>query len=123
MRIRTKIAKLQMHKNVIENMFSFTFLCNFFMSFFKGQIKATNMLQLYTAYISYSFNPFRMGFQFFSATIFPSSVQMLFSQNSTGPWPQLQKGMKIPDTSSLYWSNPGNVHIIKKMLTKTYRIK
>ena len=40
MKIRTKIAKLQMHENLLkivnENMFSF----------YEGQLKATNMLQL-----------------------------------------------------------------------------
>ena len=33
-----------LHKNVNENMFSFTFLCIFFMIFYGGQLK-----QLYTA--------------------------------------------------------------------------
>ena len=40
MKIQTKIAKLQMlenlHKKVNENMFSFTFLCNFSWVFMKG---------------------------------------------------------------------------------------
>ena len=40
MKIRTKIAKLQMHenlhKNVNENMFSFTFLCNSSLVFMMG---------------------------------------------------------------------------------------
>ena len=40
MEIRTKLPKLQMrenlHKNVNENMFSFTFLCKFFRVFIMG---------------------------------------------------------------------------------------
>ena len=40
MEIQTKIAKLQMHenllKNVNENMFSFTFVCKFSRVFMKG---------------------------------------------------------------------------------------
>ena len=48
MKIRTKIANLQMHenlhKNVNKNMFSFTFLCKFLQVFIKGNYKATNML-------------------------------------------------------------------------------
>ena len=42
MKIRTKIAKLQMHenlhKNVNENMFSFTFYAHFH-EFYEGQLK------------------------------------------------------------------------------------
>ena len=49
MKIRSKIPKLQMHeklhKNVNENMFSFTFYAIFMPNFYGGQIK-----QLYTAY-------------------------------------------------------------------------
>ena len=57
MEIGTKIAKLQMHenlhKNVNENMFSFTIhiFMQFFTSFYEGQLKQQNMLQLYTANI------------------------------------------------------------------------
>ena len=40
MKIRTKIAKIQMHeklhKNVNENMFSFTFLCKYSLVFMMG---------------------------------------------------------------------------------------
>ena len=58
MKVWTKIAKLQMHenlhKNVNENMFSFTFLCDLH-EFLWRAIKPTNMLQLYTANISYDF--------------------------------------------------------------------
>ena len=54
MKIRTKVAMLQMHenlhKNVNENMFSFTFLCKFSWVFIKGIII---MLQLYTAIFLY----------------------------------------------------------------------
>ena len=69
MKFGSKIAKLQMHeklhKNVNENMFSFTFLCfhshfyAIFMSFYGGQLK-----QLYTANFLYVFNPFKMVVQF-----------------------------------------------------------
>ena len=59
MKIRTKIAKLQIHENLRknvnmwtnENMFSFTFLCKFSWVLWRV-IKATNMLQLYTAYFN-----------------------------------------------------------------------
>ena len=56
--IRSKIPKLQMHenlhKNVNENIFSFTFLCKFSWTLCWA-IKATNMLQLYTANFLYGF--------------------------------------------------------------------
>ena len=59
-KMRTKILELRkhenLHKNVNENMFSFTFLGNF--SEFKWwAIKVTNMIQLYTqtAYLLYGF--------------------------------------------------------------------
>ena len=43
MKIRTKIAKLQMpenlHNNVNENMFHSQFYANFHMSFYEGQLK------------------------------------------------------------------------------------
>ena len=75
-----KIAKLQnhenLHKNVNENMFSFTFLCKFSWALWTWwvAIKATNMLQLYTA----SFNLLKMAvqYQFFPILM----VQMLFPQ-------------------------------------------
>ena len=48
MKMWTKIAKLQLHenlhKNVNENMFSFTFLCKFSWVFKKAILKATNIL-------------------------------------------------------------------------------
>ena len=99
MKIQSKISKLQMHENlhehVNENRFSFTFLCNFH-EFLCWAIKATNMLQLYTA--RYGFNQFRMAFQFFSASDFPKfGPNAFFPTNSTGPWPRLQKGRKIPE--------------------------
>ena len=51
-----KIAKLliheNLHKNVNENMFSFTFLYKFSRILWR-EIKATNMLQLYTANLIY----------------------------------------------------------------------
>ena len=57
-KIWLKIAKLQMlenlHKNVNENMFSFTFLCKF-SDFLWGAIKATNMIQLSIANFLYGF--------------------------------------------------------------------
>ena len=63
-----KIPKLQMdenlHKNVNENMFSFTFLCNI-SGVFWWAIKATNMLQLYTANFLNVFNPFKKTVQIF----------------------------------------------------------
>ena len=55
-----------LHKNLNEYMFSFTFYANF-QEILLCAIKATNLLQLYTANSLYAFNPFKM-------------VQMLFSQ-------------------------------------------
>ena len=56
MKIRTKIAKLQMHENlhinVNENIFSFTFILQIFMSFYEEQIKQQ---MLYTATFLYAF--------------------------------------------------------------------
>ena len=64
MKIRTKIAKLQMHenvhKNVRENMFLFTFLCKFSWVFMMG------ICYSFTLLISYMvFNLFKMAVQFF----------------------------------------------------------
>ena len=44
------------------------------------------------------FNPYKMAVQFYqTALIFPMlMVKMVFIPNSTGPWPRLQKGKKIP---------------------------
>ena len=70
MKIRTKIPKLQMHKNlhknVNENRFSFTFLCNFScQSVYDGQLKQ-KIRNSFTLLISYMvFNPFKMPVQFF----------------------------------------------------------
>ena len=67
MKIGTKILKLQMHenldKNVNKNMFSFTFYA-IFHEFLRWAIKATNMLQLYTANFLYGFYPIKMVIQF-----------------------------------------------------------
>ena len=67
MKILTKLPKLEMnenvHKNVNENMFSFTFLCTILQKLLWWAIKATNMLQLYTTCTNflYGFNPFKIG--------------------------------------------------------------
>ena len=44
------------------------------------------------------FNPFKIAVQFFqTASNFPNfDGQNAFFPNSTGPWPRLQKGKKIP---------------------------
>ena len=70
MKIGTKILKLQMHenlhKNVNENMFPFAYIfIKNFHEFLWGAIKATNMLQLYTANFLYGFNPLKMAVQLF----------------------------------------------------------
>ena len=104
----------KLHKNVNDNMFSFTFLCNFscifglkiFISqidtniytnykhityFYGGQLK-----QLYTANFLYVF---LIHLKWRSSSSFPNlMVQLLLSQNSTGPLPRLQKGRKIPES-------------------------
>ena len=82
-----KISKLQMHeklhKNVNENMFSFTFLCNFSSIFMVGNSSSFTLL------ISYMFlNPFKMG----SSSSFPNlMVQMLFPQIQQAPGPDFRK--------------------------------
>ena len=87
---KKKNPKLQMHeklhKNVNENIFMY-----FFMSFYGGQFKATNMLQLYTA------NPFKVAVKFFkTASSFPNfDVPNTFFPNSTGPWPHFWKVEKF----------------------------
>ena len=54
-----------LHKNVNENMFSFTFLCKIFMSFYDGQLKQ-QIFYSFTLLISHMvFNPFQMTVQFF----------------------------------------------------------
>ena len=59
MKIGTKIAKLQMHenlhKNVNENMFSFTFLCNFSRVFKEGNYESNKCFKLLISYML--FNP------------------------------------------------------------------
>ena len=55
-------------------------------------IKAINMLQLYTANISYGFNTFRMA-----ASIFPKfGGQNAYFFKFNRPWSQLQKSRKTP---------------------------
>ena len=68
MKIRTKIAKLQMHENLHKK-----FYTNFH-EFYEGQLKPKNMLQLYTA----NFNIFKMAVQYQFSPIL--MVQLLFSQ-------------------------------------------
>ena len=92
MKIRSEIAKLQihenLHKNVNENMFSFTFYANFH-EFNEGSIKAKNLLQLYTA----NFDQLKMAgqYRFFQILM----VQMFFSQIQQAAGPD-QNGRKIP---------------------------
>ena len=43
------------------------------------------------------FNPFKMGIQFFPSNFPNFDGQNAFPPNSTGPWPRLQKGWKIPE--------------------------
>ena len=69
MKIGTKRAKLQLrenlHKNVNENMFSFTFICKFSLVFYEGQLKK-QICYSYILLISYmSLNQFKMVVQFF----------------------------------------------------------
>ena len=87
MKILTKIAKLQihenLHKNVNENMFSFTFLCKFSWVLWRA-IKATNMWQLYTA----NFNLFKMATEYQFAPIL--MVQRLFPHIQQAPGPNFR---------------------------------
>ena len=69
MEIWSKIQKLQMHenlhKNVNENMFSYTFLCNFSWIFMLGNFKKQQKCYSFTLLISFMvFNPFKMAVQF-----------------------------------------------------------
>ena len=88
MKIWTKIAKLQihenLHKNVNENMFSFTFLCKFSLILWRS----INMLQLYTA----NYNPFKISINFSNF-----DGPNIYFPISTGPQSQLQNGRKIPE--------------------------
>ena len=68
-KIRTKLPKLQMHEtlheNVIENMFSFTFLCKF-SCFYDGQLKQQIICYSFRLLVSYMvFNTFKIMVKFF----------------------------------------------------------
>ena len=65
----------------------------FFHEFYGGQLK-----QLYTANFLYGFNPFKMAVQFLFSQFDGQNVSF---RNSTGPWPQPQKGRKIPGSDAL----------------------
>ena len=106
MKIRTKIAKLQMHenlhKNVNENVFSFTFFMKFFMSFYKVQFKqqicySFILLIFYMVFIiHFEWRPssFRLH------KVFPIlMVQMLFLQIQQATDPDFRKvGKSISHT-------------------------
>ena len=81
MKIRTKIAKLQiyenLHKNVNENMFSFTFLCKW-----NGHLKQQ---MLYTANFDMLFNQFKSAVQFHCIKFFQFWWSKCFLPNSIGP--------------------------------------
>ena len=116
MKIRTNIAKLQihenLHKNVNENMFSFTFLCKFSWVLWKA-IKATNMFQLYTT----NFNLLKMAvqYQFFPILM----VQMFFSQIQQAPHSRLQNSRKVPvitEVRNFWYIFHCAILCVKKML-------
>ena len=78
------------HNNLNENIFSFTFLCNFFLIFYGGQLKQ-QICYSFTLIISY------MVFNSGPVLVFPIWWSKCFiSSNSTGPWPRLQRGRNIP---------------------------
>ena len=89
-----KIAKLQLHenlhKNVNENMFSFTSFLQIFMSFLEGNLSNKYFTALY-----YSFQFILNGCIKFSLFWW---LRWCFSPNLTGPWSWLQKSRKIPGT-------------------------
>ena len=62
MKIRRKIAKLQMqenlHKNVNENMFSFAFFMQIFISFYEGQLKQHTFNSIILLIFIWFYNPF-----------------------------------------------------------------
>ena len=69
-----------------------------FISFNEGQLKQ-QICYIFSLLISHMvFNPLKwQSSNIRLYQIFPIlMVQMLFPPNSTGPWPQLQKGRKIP---------------------------
>ena len=72
-----KIPKLQMHENLHKN----HILMQIFMSFFGGQLNQ-QICYSFTLLIQFQFSEF--------------DGPNAFIPNSTGPWPQLQKGRKIP---------------------------
>ena len=88
MKIRTKIAKLQMHENLYKNVneitFSFTFLC-IFSEFFEGQLKQ-QICWLYTANFYMVFNPFKMSVQFYFRLhqLFPKSLLITRPHSTVG---------------------------------------
>ena len=92
MKIRTKIAKLQMHENLHKNVNEnkFHIFKQIFMSFYDGLLKQQICYSL-TLLISYGF---RSNLKWRSSSfrlhqIFPILTdKMLFPPNSTGPWPQ-----------------------------------
>ena len=68
------------------------------MSFHGGQLKQ-QIYYSFTLLISYMhFNPFKLADHLFkTASNFPNfDDPNAFFPNSTGPWPRLQKGRKIP---------------------------
>ena len=93
MKIHTKITKLQMHenvhKNVNENMFSFTFYAHFH-EFLRRAIKATNALLCQFLINIMLFNPFKMAVPILM-------IQMLFP-----PGPYFRK---VGKSLALAWSS------------------
>ena len=112
MKIWSKVPKLQvhgkLHKNVNENMFSFTFLCNFY-EFLWWAIKA--------ALISYMFfNPFKIAVQFkFSQFDGPNA----FFPVSTGPWLWFQKGRNIPESRHTTYLEP-SIFVLMSIINPFY---
>ena len=65
----------------------------FFLSFYEGQLKQQICYSFILLISHMAFNPFKMVASNFPKFDGPNAS----SPNSTGPWPQLQKGWKIPE--------------------------
>ena len=76
----------KLHKNMNENTFSFTFYANFHEIIWRA-IKATNIIQLYTAYFLYVFESILNGSKVFPILM----VEMLLSQIQQAPGPNFRK--------------------------------
>ena len=92
------------------------------MSYDGGQLKQ-QIRYSFKLLISYmGFNPFEMEVHFVRlCQVFPIlMVQMLFFPNLKGPWPQLQKGRKIPELKHVLFAQKNR--FIETVLLSTLNV-